>query len=198
MKKFFSILTPILTMVLMLSSCSATSKSETKTEAKPVNITITLTDGRSIKAELYPDIAPITVENFTKLCSENFYDGLIFHRVIEGFMIQGGGFDENMNQKKADTIKGEFSKNGVENNLKHTRGVLSMARARDMNSASSQFFIMHADAPHLDGEYAAFGKVTEGMDVVDEIASAEVYNFSDSMQDVPITPVVIKTITVDE
>lgn len=157
------------------------------------NITITLTNGDVIKAELYPDVAPITVENFEKLINEHFYDGLIFHRVIEGFMIQGGGYDENNVQKEADSIKGEFASNGVTNDLKHTRGVLSMARTSVPDSASSQFFIMHEDAPHLDGEYAAFGKVTEGMDAVDKIASAP----TDS-QDKPITPVVIQTITLDE
>lgn len=124
-----------------------------------------------IKAELYPDIAPATVENFVKLVNEKFYDGLIFHRVIEGFMIQGGCPDGNGTGGPGYCIKGEFASNGFKNDLAHTRGVLSMARAQDPNSAGSQFFIMHQDAPHLDGEYAAFGKVTEGMDVVDEIAT---------------------------
>lgn len=152
-------------------------------------IEIEMTNGDIIKAELYPDIAPITVENFIKLINENFFDGLIFHRVIEGFMIQGGGFDENGNHKEAEEIKGEFEKNGVKNDLKHTRGVLSMARTMFPNSASSQFFIMHQDAPHLDGQYAAFGKVTEGMEAVDKIASCKT-DFSDA----PIEKQVIKTI----
>lgn len=156
-------------------------------------ITIELTTGEVIKAELYPDIAPITVANFEKLISENFYDGLIFHRVISNFMIQGGGYDENMKEKKSDSIKGEFASNGVENNLKHTRGVLSMARTSVPDSASSQFFIMHKDSPHLDGQYAAFGMVTEGMEVVDKIASVQT-----NAQDAPITPVIIKTITLDK
>lgn len=198
MKKVFSITALLLSMVLVLTSCSGTKKETENTNSDPVNITITLTDGRNIKAELYPDVAPITVANFTKLCNEGFYNGLIFHRVIEGFMIQGGGYDENMNQKKADSIKGEFSQNGVKNDLKHTRGVLSMARTQVMDSASSQFFIMHQDAPHLDGAYAAFGKVTEGMDVVDEIAASETHTLPNGMSDVPVTPIVIKEITVQE
>lgn len=161
-------------------------------EEKTVNIKIEMQDGGIIKAELYPDVAPITVANFEKLIGENFFDGLIFHRVIEGFMIQGGGFDTTYQQKRADAIKGEFASNGVQNDLKHTRGVLSMARTSIKDSASSQFFIMHQDAPHLDGEYAAFGKVTEGMDVVDKIATTQT-----GAQDVPVVPQVIKTITIE-
>lgn len=154
-----------------------------------MNIEIEMQNGKVIKAELYPEIAPITVENFKKLIDENFFDGLVFHRVIEGFMIQGGGFDAVGNHKDADSIKGEFDANGVKNDLKHTRGVLSMARTMFPNSASSQFFIMHQDAPHLDGQYAGFGKVTEGIEVVDEIAGCDTdYN------DQPIVPQVIKTI----
>jgi len=152
-------------------------------------IVITMKDGGVIKAELYPNIAPITVTNFIKLVEENFYDGLIFHRVIEGFMIQGGGYDLEGNQKEAESIKGEFDANGVRNPLLHTRGVLSMARTSFPNSASSQFFIMHKDAPHLDGKYAAFGKVTEGMDVVDKIAKTKT-NFMDA----PVEPQVIESI----
>ena len=154
-----------------------------------VNIEIEMKNGDIIKAELYPDVAPITVENITKLISENFFDGLIFHRVIAGFMIQGGGFDERGRHKEADSILGEFSANGVENNLKHERGVLSMARTMFPNSASSQFFIMHKNAPHLDGEYAAFGKVTEGIEVVDKIAVCDT-----DYQDSPLEKQVIKTI----
>ena len=152
-------------------------------------IIITMKDGGIIKAELYPNIAPITVENFLRLIEEKFFDGLIFHRVISGFMIQGGGYDADMNHKNAPSIKGEFDSNGVKNELNHTRGVLSMARTSFPNSASSQFFIMHADAPHLDGQYAAFGKVTEGMDVVDRIANTKT-NFTDA----PIEPQVIESI----
>ncbi len=133
-------------------------------------ITIEMENGKQIKAELYPDIAPITVENFVKLVKEGFYDGLIFHRVIPGFMIQGGCPEGNGMGGPGYHIKGEFAANGIKNDLKHTRGVLSMARAMDPNSAGSQFFIMPEDAPHLDGQYAAFGKVVEGMETVDEIA----------------------------
>ena len=128
-------------------------------------------NGGKIEIELYPETAPITVKNFEKLVGEGFYDGLIFHRVIPGFMIQGGDPQGNGMGGSKDKIKGEFAANGVNNPLKHTRGVISMARAFDKNSASSQFFIMHQDAPHLDGQYAAFGKVISGIEVVDEIAS---------------------------
>ena len=151
-------------------------------------IIITMEDGGVIKAELYPNIAPKTVENFLALVEDKFFDGLIFHRVIPGFMIQGG-YDANMNHKDAEAIRGEFTSNGFRNDLKHTRGVLSKARTSFPNSASSQFFIMHEDAPHLDGQYAAFGKVTEGMDVVDRIANVKT-NFTDT----PLEPQVIKTI----
>ena len=154
-----------------------------------MNIEIEMENGGVIKAELYPETAPITVDNFVKLIEDNFFDGLIFHRVIPGFMIQGGGYDVDGNQKHADSIKGEFDRNGVPNPLKHTRGVLSMARTMFPNSASSQFFIMHDDAPHLDGQYAAFGMVTDGMDVVDEIAETPT-DYSDK----PLEDIVIKTI----
>lgn len=142
-------------------------------------ITIEMENGKQIKAELYPDIAPITVENFVKLVKEGFYDGLIFHRVIPGFMIQGGCPEGNGMGGPGYHIKGEFAANGIKNDLKHTRGVLSMARAMDPNSAGSQFFIMHEDAPHLDGQYAAFGNVVEGMETVDEIAGQPT-DYSDS------------------
>ena len=128
-------------------------------------------NGSKIEIELYPETAPISAKNFEKLVSEGFYDGLIFHRVIPGFMIQGGDPLGNGMGGAKDKIKGEFRANGIQNDLKHTRGVISMARSFDPNSASSQFFIMHADAPHLDGQYAAFGKVVSGMETVDEIAS---------------------------
>jgi peptidyl-prolyl cis-trans isomerase B (cyclophilin B) len=199
--------------VIILTACTKTTQQTSRTNQttstkapevtldpslleKTDKITITLTNGEVIKADLYPDVAPITVANFEKLINENFYDGLIFHRVISGFMIQGGGYDENLTEKQSDRIKGEFSANGVENNLKHTRGVLSMARTPDMDSASSQFFIMHDDAPHLDGQYAAFGIVTEGMDVVDEIANEQTES-KNGMSDVPVEPIVIQTITLD-
>ena len=134
-------------------------------------IVIEMENGGKIEIELYPEAAPITVKNFEKLVSEGFYDGLIFHRVIPGFMIQGGDPQGNGMGGAKDNIKGEFRANGVDNPILHKRGVISMARAFNPNSASSQFFIMHADAPHLDGQYAAFGKVVSGMETVDEIAS---------------------------
>ena len=134
-------------------------------------VTIQMENGKEIKIELYPDVAPATVENFVNLVKDGFYDGRIFHRVIPGFMIQGGCPQGTGMGGPGHTIKGEFAANGVKNDLRHTRGVLSMARSGNPNSAGSQFFIMHADAPHLDGQYAAFGKVIEGMDVVDEIAA---------------------------
>ena len=139
---------------------------------------ITMENGGEIELELYPEIAPITVKNFEELAEKKFYDGLIFHRVIKGFMIQGGCPEGTGRGGPGYQIKGEFSANGVKNDLKHTRGVISMARSMMPDSAGSQFFIMHADAPHLDGQYAAFGKVVKGMEVVDEIASVRT-NFMD-------------------
>ena len=141
-------------------------------------VTIEMENGDLIKAELYPDIAPNTVNNFISLIHKGFYDGLIFHRVIEGFMIQGGCPDGNGTGGPGYGIRGEFAQNGFENNLAHTEGVLSMARAMHPDSAGSQFFIMHKNSPHLDGAYAAFGKVTEGMDVVNKIATV-VTDYSD-------------------
>ena len=134
-------------------------------------VVIEMENGGKIEIELYPEAAPKTVENFVKLVGEGFYDGLIFHRVIPGFMIQGGDPEGTGMGGAKENIVGEFRANGHPNPIKHTRGVISMARAYDPNSASSQFFIMHADAPHLDGQYAAFGKVVSGMETVDEIAS---------------------------
>ena len=138
--------------------------------ANPI-VTIQMKDGGVMKAELYPEIAPETVKNFVDLASKGFYNGLIFHRVIPGFMIQGGDPEGTGMGGPGYKIKGEFTANGFRNDLKHTRGVLSMARAMDPNSAGSQFFIMHEDSPHLDGQYAAFGKLIEGIEVVDKIAS---------------------------
>ncbi len=152
-------------------------------------IVIEMENGKEIKLELYPEKAPITAANFEKLVSEGFYDGLTFHRIISGFMIQGGCPKGDGTGGPKEKIKGEFLANGVPNDLRHTRGVISMARSKDPNSAGSQFFIMHQDAPHLDGQYAAFGKVVEGIETVDEIAAAETdYN------DKPLKPVVIKRI----
>ena len=155
-------------------------------------VTIEMQDGGVIKAELYPDIAPQSVRNFVTLIKQGFYDGLIFHRVISGFMIQGGDPDGNGTGGPGYHIYGEFRQNGFDNRLKHTRGVLSMARAMMPNSAGSQFFLMHEDAPHLDGGYAAFGKVIEGMDVVDRIA-----NTRTGANDRPISPQVMKKVTVE-
>ena len=149
-------------------------------------------NGKKIKIELYPDKAPITVENFENLVKEGFYNGLTFHRVISGFMIQGGdplGTGTGGSKKK---IKGEFRSNGVQNDIKHVRGVISMARSANPDSASSQFFIMHKDAPHLDGQYAAFGKVVEGIEVVDEIACVQT-----DFRDKPTVPQVMKSVTLE-
>ncbi len=154
-------------------------------------VTIEMENGAIMKAELYPEIAPITVQNFVELVQKGFYDGLIFHRVIPGFMIQGGCPLGNGTGGPGYEIKGEFAKNGVENPLNHTRGVLSMARAQDPDSAGSQFFIMVDDAPYLDGEYAAFGKLLEGEDVADAIVNVRT-NFMDK----PLDPQVMKKVTV--
>lgn len=175
--------------------------------ADTVPFTITLENGGVMKGELYPNIAPISVDNFTKLANSGFYDGTIFHRVIPGFMVQGGGYviEEHEGQKyigEKDTggeaIKGEFASNGVQNDLKHTRGVISMARTTEPNSATSQFFIMHADTASLDGEYAAFGRVTEGLDVIDKIAAVETMQVQPIFEAFPVEPVIIKNIHVGE
>lgn len=156
-------------------------------------VVIEMENGKKIKLELYPDAAPITVENFEGLVKSGFYDGLIFHRVIEGFMIQGGDPEGTGMGGSGKNIKGEFAANGVKNPIKHTRGVISMARSMMPNSASSQFFIMHKDAPHLDGNYAAFGKVVEGIEVVDEIASTKTdYN------DRPVADQIMKKVYIEE
>ena len=160
--------------------------------ANPI-VTMTMEDGSVIRLELYPEIAPITVDNFVSLIKKGFYDGLIFHRVINGFMIQGGDPQGTGMGGPGYEIKGEFSSNGVKNDLKHERGVISMARSMRPDSAGSQFFIMHQDAPHLDGQYAAFGKVIEGLDVVDAIATTKT-DYSDR----PLTEQKIKSMTVAE
>lgn len=151
----------------------------------------------TMTAELYPEKAPLTVANFLSLIEKKFFDGLIFHRVIAGFMLQGGGYTPDMQHKECGAIKGEFAANGCRtNNLRHTRGVLSMARTSDPNSASSQFFVMHADAPHLDGQYAGFGKVIAGEDVIDKIAAVETGSYGWYMQDVPMNTVEIETMEI--
>lgn len=196
MKRIFTVLLCCFTIGGLLTGVLSGCSKETDDDGdlgETIMVQIEMDNGGIIKLELYPKIAPITVENFVKLAKDGFYDGLIFHRVIKDFMIQGGdplgtgmgGADEK--------IKGEFAVNGVQNSISHKRGVISMARSSNYNSASSQFFICHADATYLDGQYAAFGKVIEGMDVVDEIASVKT-----DLNDKPLTDVVIKTITVVE
>lgn len=167
------------------------NNSEASGEGNPI-VTITMEDGSEIKAELYPDVAPNTVNNFISLAQDGYYDGIIFHRVIPGFMIQGGDPEGVGTGGPGYSIKGEFSSNDFENDLAHERGVLSMARSGDPDSAGSQFFIMHDVAPHLDGDYAAFGKVIEGMDAVDEIASTET-----GANDKPVEDQVMEKVTVD-
>ncbi len=161
-------------------------------EVQNPQVTITMEDGGVIVAELYPDVAPNTVNNFISLVKSGFYDGVIFHRVVEGFMIQGGSPDGTGSGGPDYSIKGEFTSNGFENDLKHTPGVLSMARANDPDSAGSQFFIMTSNSPHLDGNYAAFGKVIEGMDVVYNIETVKTDYY-----DRPTTDQKISTVTVD-
>ena len=186
MKKILCLALCLLLLCPMLLSCGKKYDfSETPTNF----VLISVRDYGDIVVELYPDVAPITVENFKNLVSENFYDGLIFHRIIYGFMIQGGGITEDYKEKDCPSIKGEFALNGVQNDLLHTRGVISMARTDVPDSASSQFFIMHQDAPHLDGKYAAFGMVLEGIEVVDKIASVPTNYY-----DMPIQNVVIESV----
>ena len=190
-------------LILILSGCTKTpsdnatsSKAmadyKSKYEGKKPIVTIEMEDGSKITAELYPNIAPQTVDNFVDLIQSGFYDGLIFHRVIPGFMIQGGDPKGNGTGGSEKTIPGEFSYTGFENKLKHTRGVLSMARSQAVDSASSQFFIMVKDTDSLDGKYASFGKVTDGMDAVDKIVSEK----RDS-NDKPLTDQKMKKVTVD-
>ena len=159
--------------------------------ANPI-VTFTMENGDEMKAELYPEIAPTSVNNFVNLVQKGFYDGLIFHRVIAGFMIQGGDPEGTGMGGPGYSIKGEFASNGFKNDLKHTRGVLSMARSMRPDSAGSQFFIMHQNAPHLDGDYAAFGKLIEGEDILDKIAGVDT-DYSDR----PRKPQVMKTVTVE-
>lgn len=179
--------------VLCLLGLSACANTNSGNNGEPIMVEITMRDGGVIKLELYPDMAPITVENFTKLAGEGFYDGLIFHRVINGFMIQGGDPEGTGMGGSGENIKGEFAINGVANDISHVRGVISMARSRSYNSASSQFFIVHQDATYLDGQYAAFGRVIEGMDVVDAIAATQT-----NANDRPLTEQIIETIRVIE
>ena len=202
MKKIISLLLVLAISVFALASCKkeapkledidlseADIANFEETSSKTDYVLIKVEDYGDILVRLFPDVAPKTVDNFKKLVADGFYDGLIFHRVIKDFMIQGGGFTPDMKQKKSDPIKGEFASNDFENNLLHVRGVISMARTSDKNSATSQFFIMHKDSPHLDGEYAAFGIAVDGLEVVDAIASVRI-NYNDQpMKDVVITSV---------
>lgn len=206
-KIFINFLVVVLAMSLM-TGCKASEKNkedkvvdseaylskETEKEPKDHNpvATIEMNNGDIIKLELYPEIAPNTVRNFIFLANSNFYNGTIFHRVIEGFMIQGGDPEGTGMGGPEYSIFGEFSKNGFENDLTHERGVISMARGNDKNSAGSQFFIVHQDSPHLNGDYAAFGKVIEGLDVVDKIATAKTGNNNKPKEDI-----IIKNISVD-
>ena len=181
---------------IKLQDDSAKGKNDKKADndMENISVTITMQDDSVMELELYPDVAPITVENFVALAENGFYNGLTFHRIISGFMIQGGdpegtGFGGSDKQ-----ITGEFSANGIENNLAHERGVISMARSQNPNSASSQFFIMHDDAPHLDGSYAAFGKMTKGFETLDALAATPVSYDGQT----PINKTVIKTITINK
>ena len=212
-----SVLSIFLAMTMFAGAGCASSKkpaADGVDKSEAIQIKIVLEDGAEMKGELYPNVAPKSVENFVNLIEQDFFDGTIFHRCIEDFMIQGGGFEKsfyegNFNSKETETIVGEFTDNGFKNELKHTRGVLSMARTSMPDSASSQFFIMHQDSPHLDGQYAAFGAITEGLDVVDRIATGattaiegkvtyEGEEYVQQMTDVPVEPVVIKTIDIIE
>lgn len=193
MKKYYAIL--LVFVALVIAGCSSAGANKLpkfeETDAVPV-VTMTMEDGGEVEIELYPNVARNTVNNFIDLVQKGFYDGLIFHRVIPDFMIQGGDPEGTGIGGPGYGIIGEFSDNGYENDLQHERGVLSMARSQDADSAGSQFFIMVADSPHLDGEYAAFGKVKSGMDVVDAIVGAE----SDS-HDRPLEDQVIQSMTVE-
>jgi peptidyl-prolyl cis-trans isomerase B (cyclophilin B) len=211
-KKAIQFMFVALLAVLMLAGCGTEKEKEQTTDKKPADsgektavnsdyaskveenpiVTITMDNDEKIQIELYPEIAPNSVANFVSLVEQGFYDGLIFHRVIPEFMIQGGDPSGNGTGGPDYSIPGEFSSNGFENTLKHDRGVLSMARSQDPNSAGSQFFIMVKDSPHLDGEYAAFGKVIEGMEVVDAIVSTE-----RGAQDLPVEEQKMKTVKVD-
>src|SRR5690625_3870132 len=196
MKRNLTIIVAMFVMIILLSACSNSDnendEANNRTSDENPVVTITMEDDSEIKAELFPDIAPNTVNNFIALIQEGFYDGVIFHRVIPEFMIQGGDPDGAGTGGPGYSIKGEFTSNGFENNLKHERGVLSMARTNEPDSAGSQFFIMVEDAPHLDGDYAAFGKVIEGMDVADEIVSVQT-----DANDKPEQDQVMKKVTVE-
>lgn len=193
MKRIWTTIIVITAFLLILSSCSdkASENNDEKREGNPL-VTITMDNEKEILIELYPEVAPNTVNNFISLIQDGFYDGVIFHRIVPGFVVQGGDPFGTGTGGPGYSIKGEFSANGIENNLKHERGVVSMARSLNPDSAGSQFFIVLEDAPQLDGDYAAFGKVIEGMDVVDEIAEVETDENAKPLQDQ-----MMKKVTVD-
>ncbi|WP_110114415.1 peptidylprolyl isomerase [Bacillus sp. CGMCC 1.16541] len=204
--RFIPFLILVLTCTLLLAACGTSGKEEkdetTTTSPKGENdknpvVTMTMESGDEMKLELYPDIAPNTVANFVSLIEDGFYDGLIFHRVIPGFMIQGGDPEGRGTGGPGYAIKGEFSSNGFDNNLKHETGVLSMARSNDPNSAGSQFFIMVENAPSLDGEYAAFGKVIEGIETAQNIVQVERDAQDKPLEDQKISKVTVDTFGVD-
>lgn len=187
MKKFLAVLICAFMFCTLITACGDKTEKTPENTAAPeasaditqkeenkIMVEITMKDGGKMQLELYPDVAPATVENFVKLVNDGFYDGLTFHRIIKGFMIQGGDPEGTGMGGSKDTIKGEFKQNGFQNDLKHTRGVISMARSQNPNSASSQFFIMHDDAPYLDGQYAAFGKMVSGFEELDKLAETPV------------------------
>jgi len=187
----------LLASLLLVAAAGCGKKNEKQAEHANPLVTIEMNNGHTIKLELYPEAAPNTVNNFISLVSKGFYNGTVFHRVMPGFMIQGGDPDGNGTGGPGYSIKGEFTANGFKNELKHTRGVLSMARrAMPLDSAGSQFFIMVADAPSLDGQYAAFGKVVEGMDTVDEIVNQKI-DPKDPNGTMPLEPMSIQSATVD-
>lgn len=201
MRKYILIIIVLLIGLLSLNSCKNKEGQEVS-NMDSNQVRIELTDGRKINLELYPDVAPISVANFLKLVDQHYYDGVVFHRIIDGFMIQAGGYYMSedgrtiMQKEQQATIKGEFSSNGVENNIKHVAGVLSMARANDPNSGSSQFFICSDDSPHLDGNYAAFGKVLDNasLQVVKEIAAASTVYVDATLANFPYPVITIRTI----
>ena len=202
MKRIPALLLSSVLLLEGLTGCGSQQETAVKNFTAPEQgeelVVIHVKDYGTIKIKVFSDLLPKACENFVTHAKDGYYDGLPFHRVIENFMIQGGGYDENLKEQKTESIKGEFAKNGFENTLSHTRGVISMARAQDYDSATSQFFIVQKDATYLDGQYAAFGRVTEGMDIVDEIASVKTGTVASSnMEDVPIEPIVIDTITID-
>lgn len=201
MKKFIKIWALITVALLAFCSCgqNSDSSSEVSSSAEHTKVLFTMESGDTFTIELYPEYAPETCENFIKLVKEGFYDGLTFHRVVEDFMAQGGDPNGDGTGGSSETIKGEFSQNGfTQNTLSHERGVVSMARSNDYDSASSQFFICYADCSFLDGQYAAFGKVVDGMDTVDGFLDVERTTGSDGAESSPVTPIVIESATIVE